>query len=254
MSVTTAPRLSATTRFVAVATVCSAVFWLLGWIVRAELLVAGLPVSAGMFVAPAIAAWLVRSELPAAQRSPILPHGRTALSLAAWTAVMPALLASSYLAMLLAGQDVPPVTGVSPLAVAGLSLVFLISSACEEVGWTRFLSYRLLDRLPVVRIGISVGAIWAALHLIPYLQAGRSWEWIAWQCAFTIVFRVLIVAAVARPGSGWWTAVALHASYDVGWALFPIGGSHYDPRTTAILTAIAAALAVRWSGSPLRVS
>ena len=61
-----------------------------------------------------------------------------------------------------------------------------------------------------------------------------------------MAFRVLIVAAVVV-AERWTVAVALHASHNVAWALFPVGGSHYEPAYIAPIVAVAAGL-ILWRG------
>jgi len=232
-------------RFGLITAAVSAFFWLPGAISQVELVADGLPLSAGMFVAPAVAVWATRSRaitppLPTLR----WPRWHRALSFAGWTAVMPVVLACSFALTWVLDDDVPSRIGAGPAAVLGLCLVFAVSSGCEEIGYSRFLAPALLARSSVLRVGLGIGTMWAALHVVPYLQAGRPWSWIAWQCAFTLAFRVLIVAVLARPPQSWGVAVAVHASYDVAWVLTPVGGSSYDPRYAASLTALAAALLV----------
>ena len=230
-------------RFCLVTTAVSASFWVIGATAQAELVVDGLPLSAGMFVAPAIAVWTTGAPggIPPPVRGTRWP---SVVSWTLWASLMPAVLACSYALTRMAEAHVPVEVGATPASVIALCLVFTISSACEEVGWSRFLTPALLTRASVLPAGIGIGIMWAVLHVVPYLQADRAWSWIAWQSLFTLAFRVLIVAAVADGRRGWSVAVVLHASYDVAWALTPVDGSSYDPRFAAALTAIVAALAV----------
>lgn len=231
----------ATLRFCAVTTAVSAVFWVVGSQVKAELLVPGLPLSAGMFIAPAIGAWCAGAPLRRSDDRPSRTRWQAVWPWVAWIGLMPAVLATSFLTMRTFGLTVPSRMSISLDALAILTLVFLLTSACEEAGWTRFLTATLTAHWSLPTTGLAVGAIWATLHVIPYVQAGRSWSWVGWQCAFTVAFRLIIVSAVADLDGSWFAAVALHAAYDVSWALFPVDGSHYDPR---IVTPIALAVAL----------
>lgn len=231
-------------RFCLVTTAASAPFWVIGATAQAELIVDGLPLSAGMFVAPAIAVWATGA--PGGIPVPVRRKGwPSVVSGGLWASLMPAVLVCSYALTRMAEAHVPVEVGATPASVIALCLVFTISSACEEVGWSRFLTPALMTRASILPVGIGIGIMWAALHVVPYLQADRAWSWIAWQCLFTLAFRVLIVATVADGRRGWWVAVVLHASYDVAWALTPIDGSAYDPRFAAALTAVVAAVLVR---------
>jgi hypothetical protein len=224
---------NATLRFCAVTTAVSAMFWVLGSLADTELLVPGLPLSAGMFIAPTIGAWSAGAPPRRSDDRPPLTGFQAVWLWVACVALMPAVLVTSFLTMRIFGLTVPSQMSVSFDALAILTLVFLLTSACEEAGWTRFLTATLTARWSLLTTGLAVGAMWAALHVIPYVQAGRSWSWVAWQCAFTVAFRLIIVSAVAVLDGSWLAAVALHAAYDVTWALFPVDGSHYDPRFVA---------------------
>jgi membrane protease YdiL (CAAX protease family) len=219
----------------------SAGFWVAGGVFPQEVLVAGLPVSAGMFLAPGLGAWAagVSWRAPEDVRG-ALPPGGLLRRLAVWALVMPVVAAGAFVSLRMVGREVPPHLDTSLGAVVVLVLVFVATSTCEEFGWTRFLTYEALRRHGHAPVGIVIGTAWAALHVIPYLQAGRSWSWVLCQGAFTVAFRVLIVAAVVLTSWRWSVAVVLHASYDVAWALFPVGGSFYDPRAMAVLTALVA--------------
>lgn len=234
-----APR--AILRFCVATTMVSILFWVLGSLVPVEVLVPGLPVSAGMFIAPAIGAWCATGSWSRSvdRQRPTRPEAL--LQWLLWLPLMPAVLVTSFVAMRFFGMPFPAQPNISVDSVVVLSLVFLITSACEEAGWTRFLTAVLTSRWSLLATGVVVGGMWAALHVIPYLQAGRSGSWVAWQCAFTLAFRLIIVAAVELSGGSWSVAVALHAAYDVAWASFPVGGSHYDP---AFVTPIAVGVAL----------
>jgi membrane protease YdiL (CAAX protease family) len=230
-------------RFLIATASLSSLFWLAGALIEGEWLVAGLPFSAGMFVAPALAVLITRAPTQPARSvgGPVSQRAVPLTRYVTWTALMPTLLAGSYALAELSGGDLPG-TSTSARHLALLCAAFTASSVCEELGWTRFLTTSLLRKMSAIRAGVGIGAVWAALHVIPYLQAGRAWDWVAWQCVFTIAFRVLIVTAVASTGLRWGIAVTMHASYDVAWALYPIGGSHYDPALVALLTGAVAAV------------
>ena len=225
-------------RFCTVTSAVSAGFWIAGCFDRSSHFVEGLPLSAAMFLAPAVGAWSVRRSAPAGPLAQRRPVRSAVLSIGAWALPMPAVMAASYALMRLRDDDLPADLGLTVGSALGLLALFVVSGTCEEVGWSRFLTPALLSRSTALRVGVTIGALWAALHVIPYLQGGRSWDWVAWQCAFTIVFRVLIVVVLDARRRTWWDAVALHASCNLAWAGFPTGGSHYDPRYPTVLVVV----------------
>jgi uncharacterized protein len=101
---------------------------------------------------------------------------------------------------------------------------------------------------------VGPGALWAALQSVPYAQAGNPASWVAGQCLFTVVFRLVLVLAYDMSGRSLGVVVVLHATYNVAWGLFPTMGSHYSPAYTGALTAVVAvALAVGRLLTPGRI-
>ena len=124
----------------------------------------------------------------------------------------------------------------------------------EELGWTGYALDPLQARYGPRGAGIRLGLFWVAWHFVPLAEAGRGVEWIAWWSAWTLAERVIMVWLYN------WTrgsvlAVALyHAMSNLCWQLYPVQGSHFDPRISAVLTAaLAVALSIRrGAGSPAR--
>ncbi|MGY1704749.1 type II CAAX prenyl endopeptidase Rce1 family protein [Geodermatophilus sp. SYSU D00697] len=235
--------------FVGALVLSSLPFWLLLGSVRLTGLGLLLPASALAFVCPA----LVATALAAAEggrpevavlwrRSVDVAAARHAGRSAAAVPVVPALV---LLASLLThGWPLPP-SPVAPAAVPVLALVYLAAALAEEVGWTAYLTDRLLPRLGAPGTGLVLGALWAAWHLVPYLQAGRTAGWIAWQCLTTVAARVLIVEVHARSDRWVPLAVALHAALNLATAALPGGGPALDPAPVAVVLTGAAVLAGR---------
>jgi hypothetical protein len=59
---------------------------------------------------------------------------------------------------------------------------------------------------------------------------------------------VIILWLYRNTGASVAATVLLHASSNVGYALFPVNGSHYDPMTTGLLTAAVAVIVVAVQG------
>lgn len=225
-------------------------FWVLSGASKWQLL-HGLPLSALMTVCPLAAASLLtyrRSgrEGVVALLSRTLDVGRATSP--AWylpaLLLNPAVAAAVYGWQRLNGVPVPPFE-VTATEAGGLALLFLAAAVGEEVGWSGYALDPLLRRLGPLGAGLTLGALWAVWHLIPYAQAGRSGEWIAWQCEKTVASRLLIVQLYTRAGGSVFATVLFHASDNLSVFLFPRAGSHYDPRATAIMLTLVAAL-VAW--------
>ncbi len=222
-------------------------FWLAGSFTAVQWL-PGLPVSSLMFVCPAAAALIfVYRENRAAGVAALLRRSFDYQRIAPkiWYApavlLMPALVAVSYGLMRWMGLRLP--TPRFPLpASAAMLLAFLIAAFGEELGWSGYITGPMRDRWNALQTGILLGLVWAAWHLVPYWQAHRSPAWIAWQCLFTVAARVLLVWLYSNGGESVFAAALCHATANAGVFQFPFDGSDYDPRFTAPVTALAAAV------------
>jgi len=190
---------------------------------------ADLPVSALMFVCPALAALAARGG--SAGRA-MCSRPRPVWVLLA--AVLPAAL-TLVSSLLVAGGDAPAV----PASLVPVAGVYLVAAFCEEVGWTAVLLPALLRRHGVVATGTIIGLVWAVWHLIPYLQAGYTPVMLAGQLAFTVVFRILLVQMTIAAGLAPMIAVLGHASYNVAWTVLA-AEDLYAPVTAAVATGLAA--------------
>ena len=230
--------------FVAVLISSSLPFWLLLGSVRLDGFGLLLPASALMVVCPMIAATVLaaveggRAQVATLwRRSVDVPAARYA----GWVAAVALLPALVLLATLLDhGSVALPPAPVPPAAVPLLALVYLAAGLAEEVGWTAYLTDRVLLRLGTAGTGLVLGAVWAAWHLVPYAQAGRDARWIAWQCLATVAARVLIVQVYAGSGRCVPTAVVMHAGLNVATAALPGAGPDLDPAPVAAVLSVAA--------------
>lgn len=231
--------------FVGVTLAVSAVFWVLGGIREATILLPGLPLSALMFVAPAVGALVALGPATAFRQLGAgvvagLRHPRRVAWALPWAPLMPAAILVTYPVQAWIGRPLPSFT-VDWVTVLVLALAFTVSALVEEVGWTSVLTVRLLRRWRPAAVGLAVGTLWALVHAIPYAQAGNPASWVVWQCLFSIAFRVAMVMAFDLTGGSLSVVVVLHATYNVAWGVYPTQGSHYDPLLATVTTALVAA-------------
>lgn len=213
-------------------------FWLIGAVTGTRLL-PGLPVSSLMFVCPVTAAVILVYGA----------HGTTGVTALlkrsfdyrrigakAWYApiflLMPGVMVLTYGLMLLMGSPLPP-PQLPALVVPAMFLAFFVVALGEELGWSGYAVDPMQARWGALRAGVLLGAVWAAWHIVPLVQADRSPAWIAWWCLFTVAARVLVVWLYNNAGKSVFAVALFHATMNVGWQLFPNHGSHYDPRISA---------------------
>jgi len=233
--------------------VLSIPFWLLGAFADREVM-PGLPVSSFAWVVPVIAASvLVRRE---GGRDGVVSLLRRAVDFSrirskAWYApmllVMPLAAVTSYAVLRVTGVSVPA-PEVSAGLVLSLTAAFLIAGAAEELGWSGYATEPLQERLGALGAALIIGLMGALWHGVPLVQAQRAPDWIAWWAVWTVAQRVVIVWLFNNTGRSVFAAVVFHATTNLGWQLFPVRGSHFDPRVSALVLATFAAAVVAWWG------
>ena len=157
--------------------------------------------------------------------------------------LMPLVFFLEYGVLRLSGA-LPPDPQVSFAEVPVFFAMFFFGAVGEELGWQGFAFARLRERRTALVASIILGSIWALWHVIPFVQTGRSVDWIIWQCLSTVALRVVIVWLFVNAGKSVFIAVLVHTMYNLAWSLFPNHGSHYDPFVTFAILALAAGAAV----------
>lgn len=166
-------------------------------------------------------------------------------------ALMPAILALSWVVMRLGGVPVPaPVLSIG--GTLALFVVLFVAAVGEELGWSGYAIDPLRERLGALRAALVIGVVWAVWHVVPLLQAHRSVGFIAWWSLGTVALRVLLVWLYENTGRSVFVVVLAHTMWNLAWQLFPIDGSWYDPRVTSPITAAMAVWVVLRGGPSLR--
>ncbi|HET6673553.1 MAG TPA: type II CAAX endopeptidase family protein [Agromyces sp.] len=168
---------------------------------------------------------------------------RSARVLVPLALIMPMIYFASYGIMRLAGRQLPGFE-FSVTAAVVLLVMFLLSGFFEEVGWTGYALEPLRQRLGYLGAALVIGVVWALFHVPADLQGDRDLEWIAWYRLASVMLRVVIVWAYLVTGRALAAAILVHATDNLSWSLFPVGGSHYDPLFMAPVSVAVAAVLV----------
>lgn len=229
--------------------VLSVPFWVLGAWTGGTLPGVGVSVSIGMVVAPALAAMALayREGGREAVRRLWSRVGRAARPVAAgvrhrwWVlavGLLPALTVLSWGLAAQRGAGIPDLRAALP-AAAVLALPLLALAALEEIAWTGYATDPLRARWGMFGASVVMGSLWAAWHLLPWLQV-HDVRWVCWQALFTVALRVVIVGAYHALGGSLAAAIVIHAMSNVG---FVATGDRYDPAPMALLiSAVAVAV------------
>ncbi|SDY72455.1 hypothetical protein SAMN05216215_103383 [Saccharopolyspora shandongensis] len=233
--------------FFALVFVLAAPFVLLGEFSGVRL-PANLPLSALQFVVPLVAAAILvgindgAGEVRRLLRAAVdVSSIRRRIWYAPILLIMPAVTLASYWLMRLAGQPLPE-PRISWTAVLIYCVIYFIAGVAEEVGWTGYATSPMQQRWGALGGGAIVGTVWAAWHLVPYLQLHEP-AWAFWQCAFTVAARVIIVWLHNNTGHSVFAAVLFHMTMNVTYSASEDGWS-YDPAFAAPVMLVAAALVV----------
>lgn len=226
-------------RFVLLLLALSLPFWALAQATQIEPL-PGLPLSALMAFMPAAAALIltVRADGAASARSLVFRSfdGARLRGHAPWWPLILLIPVVVFGPAALAGE-LAPTSGAAFWAPALMLVAFFVAALGEELGWTGYLTERLERRLGETAAALLIGALWAAWHVVPFLQADRPWDWIAWQCAKTVAVRVIMVRLYVGGGRSVFAVSLFHALSNVAAFSLPMWGGTYDPRQAAIILA-----------------
>ena len=224
-------------------------FWLIGAVTKLQLL-PGLSVSAFGAFCPLIAALiLVYRENRTAGMNELLKKSfdyrriRTKVWYAPIILLMPGVMAVAYGLTHWLGSPLPT-PQVPVLTVLGMFLAFFVGALGEELGWSGYVTEPMQARWNALQASILLGSVWAAWHIIPYMQAHRSAAWIGGAILFTVATRILMVWLYNNTGGSVFGAALFHAMLNVSWFVFPIYGSYLDPRISALVAIFLAAFVI----------
>ncbi|MGO9597733.1 MAG: CPBP family intramembrane glutamic endopeptidase [Isosphaeraceae bacterium] len=242
--------------FFALVVALSAPFWAIGSATGIQL-VPGLPISAFSAFSPALAAIILRHHESGREGVAALLRRATDFGrirnrgwyLAILT-LMPAVTVASYIVMRLSGvplprPDIPVATAAAIFAAA------LVLGVGEELGWSGYALGPLQERWGALPAALILGLVWAVWHLPPLVQVHRPAEWIAWWWLGTMAQRVLMGWLFNNTGQSVFGASLYHAMINVTWLLFPVLGSHYDPRVTNLIVLAIATTVTAITGAKL---
>ena len=225
--------------FFALVLALSVPFWVLGGSAKDPIL-PGLPISALMVLAPALAALLLvfkEGRIRAVRKFLKRLIDWQKMTPWAWVVslgTMPAAMVGSGVWLSFAGQNLPASqTNLGQFLF--LFTVFLIAAMAEELGWTAYAARPLFTRYGLILAGSILGVVAILWHIIPLIQVGRTWDWIGWWALGTFARRIFIMWLYVCGGYSVFSASLFHAMSNVSWMMFPVQGSHFHPPSVAII-------------------
>lgn len=141
----------------------------------------------------------------------------------------------SFVVMWLTKRPLPDPIQIPVLWLPVFTVLYLITGAGEELGWSGYATDPMQNRWGVLGSGFLLGIIWALWHSIAFVQTGSDMEWVIWQSVKTIAMRMIIVWIYIKAGNSVFAAILYHTADNVSWSLFPNVSSHYDPLVTGLI-------------------
>jgi membrane protease YdiL (CAAX protease family) len=149
---------------------------------------------------------------------------------------------------ILVGIQVPDLNHqYSPIMILVTCSVFFIAAIFEEVGWQGYAFEPMQARWNALTASLILGTLWAIWHLVPFIQMGKSTDWIIWQSLNMVATRVIIVWIYNNNAKSILSAILYHAMYNVSTLLLQNFGLFFEPMWTALpLISIASIVTVLW--------
>ena len=217
--------------------------WLIGTLTPLQVL-PGLPVSSLAIIAPVVAALiLVYLKNKTAGMGKLLKRSfdykrtRSKVWYIPTFLLIPGVMALSYGVMHWMGTPVPP-PQFSVLTALVMFVAFFFAGLGEELGWMGYAFDPLEERFNALWAGLLLGLVGATWHVVLLLQVDRSLAWIAWWYLYTVSLRVITVWIYNNTGKSIFAVAIVHSTINLGWQLFPINGSYFDPRITGLILAV----------------
>lgn len=226
-------------------------FWVIGLATGGTLPGIGVSVAVGMVVVPAVVATALahgeggRAGVRAlwSQLRPRARGGRYPDARRWWVLTVGLLPALTVLALALTVLVDPDAASVGEADLGGALRTALLSAPAlvllavlEEIAWAGYATPPLRRRWGPLGAGVVIGLVWAAWHVVPWLQV-NGLGWTGWLVVSTVAMRVVIVAVGTALGGSVWAAVLIHAMSNI---CFVASGELYHPAPVALLMVLAA--------------
>lgn len=163
----------------------------------------------------------------------------------------PLIAVLSYGIMVITNRPLPD-PQIPWLMVPVFVVVFFIFGIGEELGWMGYAFDPIQNRWGALKASLFLGVIWGLIHLIPDLQNAQTATWIVWHRLGTIALRILMAWIYNNTRKSVFAIILFHLAVNLGWALFPNYGSHYDPViTNVIVLLVTGAVLLVWEPKTL---
>ncbi len=166
--------------------------------------------------------------------------------------IMPIVFALAYGVLRIEGRALPEVQLFPLIEIVGFGLMFFVGAIGEELGWQGYAYTRLKVGKSALATALIIGAVWGLWHVVPFIEMGRSVDWIVWQCLGAVAMRIIIVWLFENAGHSVFVAVLFHTMINSPWGVFTAFEPCFDPLVMFVILALVAGIVVAlWGPSTL---
>jgi uncharacterized protein len=236
-------------KFFALVFLLSTAFWVLAVLTGLQLM-PGLSVSALMAFCPMAAALiLVYRSGGTADAKALLKRSFDFKRIKSKRWLLPILLLMPTVSLVVYGlmrwMDTPlPVAQFNLIPALLIFLAFFVGALGEELGWSGYALDPMQERWGALGASLILGLVGILWHLTPLLLMGHSPTWIAWWCLYALSFRIFTVWLYNNTGKSVFATALFHATLNLSYMLFPVGGSYFDMRLAGLVMVGVAVLVI----------
>lgn len=107
-------------------------------------------------------------------------------------------------------------------------VLYYISAAFEEIGWTWLATPILGRRFGVAGAGLVIGLIWSLVHAWPWFQVNGVWFTVG-MMTVSVASRIIMTWLFISNGQLLWLNIVYHAMINTVFTLFHSGSPYADP-------------------------
>lgn len=157
--------------------------------------------------------------------------------------LMPAIATISYVAA--NNYNIDFYNGHFPfISLVIFFFVYFIGAIGEELGWSGYATEPLQTKFGAFKASLILGLVWAVWHIVPYIEMGKTFNWILLQCIGTVLLRVVMIWIFNNTNKSVFAMILFHTMINLSPYLLAIDNVNINPfiLTISLLVCIAVIL------------
>lgn len=98
--------------------------------------------------------------------------------------------------------------------------LYFVGATGEEIGWSAYVTEPIQNKIGALYASIVIGFFWAIWHIIPFIQMGKTTDWITMHCISTILLRVIMIWLFNNTGRSVFGMILFHTMINFSPYLF----------------------------------